>query len=377
MSDGRFKKENTAANGTAGSGEVRVDRAALIEAFGLIDDKYIDEAREPYDTVLPVKAAASAETADNGQTAGRNTSAGLRSGSKGSAQRTRRLTVWFTSAAAVLVLAFAITAIVLRNTPKKQSGLALVDENGQVAAVDQNSEHYDDDEIPKPSTYIDEPTSVSPLDDNSPSENSPSDNNPTVTESDKVPSQRDDGKEFSGYGIIDMNEPSYQAAELADAADIVLAGIVVGTTYEIVDGNGDLVTWNASAHEDCMLYTVYDVAVTKFLKIPEHTEVLYYNYDDPTLKDIKVRIAVPGGRNGVDVEEQLAVMQAAGYGGTPKVIPVIPGLKKIYEGATYVFFLNEFGSYCAPVTTAQYAQPSDVEGSDWQSFFIKEAPVLD
>ena len=359
MTDERFEKENIAAGAEAASGEVHAYRAALTEAFGLIDDKYIDEAREPYDTVLPVKAAANADTADHAQAAGRNTSAGRRSGSKGSSQRTRRLAVWFTSAAAVLVLAFAITAIVLRSAPKQRSEFALVDENGSVAAVEHNSEHYDDSEYPMPSITTDEPDYILPSEENS----------PTATESDKVPSQREDGKEFSGYAIIDMNEKSYQAAELADAAEIARAGIVTGVSYEILDGSGNRVTENAAAQEDCMLYTVYDVAVTKFLKIPEQTEVLHYDFDDPALKDIMVRIAVPGGRANVDIEAQLTAMRSADYGETPKTIPVISGLKGLNNGATYMFFLNEFGRYCAPLTTAQYAYPSDVEGSDWQSYF--------
>ncbi|MBR7062161.1 MAG: hypothetical protein IKI42_03925, partial [Clostridia bacterium] len=99
MSDGRFEKENIAA-GAAGnaSEEVRPGRNALIEAFGLIDDNYIDEARDPYDAPMPVLPADNTIAAEGG-----NAPAARRSapGKTGSGRRLRGLPVWFASAAAV------------------------------------------------------------------------------------------------------------------------------------------------------------------------------------------------------------------------------------------------------------------------------------
>ena len=373
MSDGRFEKENTAANGTAASSEVRVDRAALIEAFGLIDDKYIDEAREPYDTVLPVKAAADNTAApltadDTGAslTAGRNTSTGQRSGTKTGTNRTRRFAVWFSTAAAVLVLAVLVPVVVLvlRGGDSKARESAKSDQYGNTTLI-HDWQKVDEDgiapngSIPEPSIEFSEVTTPPDVS----VEPGYSTYDPTAAPSDNSPDYIDNSRfeaEHPGYSSITLeDEPVYsRTQDLVDAAEFVFVGSVVNVSYDVLYENGTKAARGAASYYDgAMLYTIYTVKITEKLKTR-------YTVGDT------IQVAVPGGILDTDTEQQLQAMISSGLIRSCSEIPVVRDLVPLkVDGQYYIFFLHSGAVYFSPLTLGQYAYPTDSGDSDWLSAF--------
>lgn len=375
MSDGRFEKENFAA-GAAGnaSEEVRPGRNALIEAFGLIDDNYIDEARDPYDAPMPVLPADNTIAAE-----GDNAPAARRSapGKTGSGRRSRGLHVWFASAAAVLVLVLtiAVAAITSRKglatkakqaiKPGRYDGVVINDPRSESksdgmpqATETEHAPNNIESTVDEPKNRTEKPSfPLTPGDDIDSPE-------PAASPTDEIESG------FPGYGYLKVNDKSYWTAqELADAARVVFAGEVKNVSFRILDSDGNELTENAAEHSGAMLYTVYNVAVTNVLKMPIDARQFIHSGADSAGSRYHVLIAVPGGLEGVNTAEQLDVMLSAGYSRGLEAIPVIRGMRPLSKDGTYVFFLKPFGDYCTPLTTAQFAYPSDAEGSDWQPLF--------
>ena len=379
MTDERFEK-NTLTGADAAA--MQANRAKMIEALALIDDKYIDEAREPYDTETVPEAAAAADNAAVAASAaesGRRVPAGTRSG-----KRMRRLTLWFTSAAAVLVLAAAVTVIVLRGGSKYYNNLGKSEESGILVvsptgtkpvnnASEYTDEHYPDAIPGEPSSKPLDLVSADPY----ATPYRPENDNQTQTSDDPEigsnPSVNDPAadpeKGFPGYAHIIDDGPTYsRAADLAEAAESVFTGTVTGISYKILDENGRDFVYEPTS----TLYTVYDVLVNTVFKTSDDSS-------KKVLASHNVRVAVKGGREDADIAEQLGVMLSSGYSERIEPIPIVKGTVPLSEGENYIFFVKDAGNYLYPLTLGQFAYISDLDGAGWQVYFetVAEPPMTE
>lgn len=187
---------------------------------------------------------------------------------------------------------------------------------------------------------------------------------PEVTESDGTSETFHEPGSESAWEIaqIQADWPYYESTEeLIAHSDLIFTGEVTGISFQMLDSRTALPPTDETDRQDVILYTIYDISVTKQFKgQTESTE----------------QIRIIGGLADSFFEEQL---DALGENADP-VIPVVAGHPDIQFGETYLFLLAQSGNTLpTPVNMDQSIYrmdgqdpPSNTEAERILSYLQKE-----